>query len=250
MNSIKKAFYLIWKIYFLIVFLGAFLVLFIPFMILFSIGKRPFKMGMFLMRVHSWFISIMTLTVFIINGKENFPKAPYIICANHSSYTDIVYAYCIIPDYFVFLAKKELGSIPLFKVFFRSMNILVDRKNSAAAKQSLETCAERLKEGESIIIFPEGTIPESPPKLKSFKNGPFSLAIKTGVPILPITFLDNHKRLAEGSWFAKASPGQARVVIHEPIDTKNLSKEDLVSLKEQTYDAIAEPLKDIIDESK
>lgn len=202
------------------------------------------------MRVHSWFISITTLTVFRIKGKENFPKAPYIICANHSSYTDIVYAYCVIPDYFVFLAKKELGSIPLFKVFFRSMNILVDRKNSAAAKQSLEACAERLKEGESIIIFPEGTIPESAPKLKSFKNGPFSLAIKTGVPILPITFLDNHTRLAEGSWFANASPGQARVVIHEPIDTKNLSKEDLVTLKEQTYDAIAEPLKDIIDESK
>ena len=130
------------------------------------------------------------------------------------------------------------------------MNILVDRKNSTAAKLSLDACKERLEEGESIIIFPEGTIPESAPKLKSFKNGPFSLAIKTGAPIVPITFLDNHKRMAQGSWFAPASPGRARVIVHKAIETKNLSKEDLVSLKEKTFSAIAEPLKEVIDESK
>ena len=207
-------------------------------------------MAMFLMRCHSWFISLMTLTRFRVKGKENFPPAPYIVCSNHSSYTDIVYAYCIIPDYFVFLAKKELGSVPGFKVFFKSMNVLVNRKNSAEAKKSLENCEERLSEGESIIIFPEGTIPDSAPKLKSFKKGPFSLALKAGVPIVPVTFIDNHKRMAEGSWFAAAYPGKARVIVHPSIETKNLSKEDLVSLKEQTYKAIAEPLNEIINESK
>ena len=56
--------------------------------------------------------------------------------------------------------------------------------------------------------------------------------------------------MAEGSWFAAASPGKARVIVHPAIETKNLSKEDLVSLKEQTYEAIAKPLKEIINESK
>lgn len=242
METIAKPFYLLWKIYFLLVFLVAFLVLFPFYIIIFSLGERPFNFGFRLMKWHSWFISLMTLTRFKFDGKEEFPEPPYIVCSNHSSYTDIVYSYCFIPDYFVFLAKKELGSIPGFKVFFKAMNILVDRSNPVEAKKSLQMCSDRIDEGESIIIFPEGTIPHHTPKMKNFKNGPFKLAIDKQVPIVPVTFADNHRRMSEGSWWGKAGPGKARIFIHTPIYTDGMTQEDLVSLKKQTFDSIAAPI--------
>lgn len=102
---------------------------------------------------------------------------------------------------------------------------------------------EELNKGWSIVIFPEGKIPIEAPKLDLFKNGPFKLAIDAQIPILPITIIDNWKLFyTDPVLTGLARPGFARVIIHDEISTKGMSKKDLVSLRHHTFEVINKPL--------
>lgn len=166
-------------------------------------------------------------------------KGPFIYCANHHSYLDILMAYLVIPHYFVFLGKREIQDAPLFNVFFRGMNILVDRKSNVDSHKAFLKAGEELDKGNSIFIFPEGGIIFRDPTLHRFKNGAFRLAIEKQVPIVPITYLNNIRLLQTGSFLmADARPGISRVTVHEPIPTEGLNDADLVSLRERCYTVI------------
>ncbi len=92
-------------------------------------------------------------------------------------------------------------------------------------------------------MFPEGTTSANPPNLVSFKNGPFKLAIDQHVPIVPITFMDNWKLFHYDLGFY-GKPGLTRTVIHEPIDTKQMTSDDVPLLKERVYSIIESTLKE------
>ncbi|MGZ4034801.1 MAG: lysophospholipid acyltransferase family protein, partial [Bacteroidia bacterium] len=141
---------------------------------------------------------------------------PAVYCANHSSYLDIVYSYIVIPKYFVFMGKQELNKAPLFRIFFRQMNILVDRSSNASAHRAFIRAGKDIGEGHSAFLFPEGGI-SSNGKLKGFKNGAFKLAIEKQVPVVPITYLNNWKLLQNGGFFKSIGrPGVSRIIVHEP----------------------------------
>ncbi len=72
-----------------------------------------------------------------------------------------------------------------------------------------------------------------------FKNGPFKMAIETGVPVVPVTFLDNWKRFPNDGRF-RGQPGKTRVVIHAPIDSRSYTEDQL---KERTFTTINKTLK-------
>lgn len=169
---------------------------------------------------------------------------PVIVCTNHSSYADIPMVHTVFRKFpFLILGKAELTKWPLLKLFFKKMHIPVNRGNSRESVRSLERAKEALHNGWSVIIFPEGTIPKSVPKMKAFKNGAFEMAITENVPILPITFLDNWQRLSEPENFKGPSlPGTARIVVHDLIYTNQLSKEDVVALKKQVFEVIEKPM--------
>jgi 1-acyl-sn-glycerol-3-phosphate acyltransferase len=175
-----------------------------------------------------------------VHGYKNASKhKPCIYCANHNSYIDILLAYVFIPGYFVFMGKREIETAPLFNIFFRGMNILVDRKSNVDAHKAFVRAGEELDKGHSIFIFPEGGIFFRGPELKRFKNGAFRLAIEKQVPIVPITYQNNFNILQTGSFFmADAHPGIARIQVHEPIETRGMTSENLVNLREQTWRAI------------
>jgi len=168
----------------------------------------------------------------------------YIICVNHTSYLDIIFLFTILNKHrFLYIGKKELATWPIMGIFFRKLDISIDRKNTREALKSLEEAKERLKQKWSIVIFPEGTIPKDVPKLGRFKNGAFKMAIETQKPILPITVLDNWKLLRTLPFLsAPARPGRSRVIIHDPIPTKGMTQKDLVSLRDKTYEIINAPL--------
>lgn len=165
----------------------------------------------------------------------------YIIVANHCSYLDIVSTSCGLPLYFNYMAKYELSKIPLFGRFFKTLDIAVNRKNRKQAVESFHEADRRIKENTSILIFPEGGITKESPKLSRFKPGAFKLAIQNQVPILPVTLLDNYKRLPDGNVLG-GTPGKMRMIVHRPIEVVNLKPEDEGELKQKVYCIIEKAL--------
>lgn len=199
-------------------------------------------------KVWSWSICIAIGIVPRIRYKNRLPKdSNYVIISNHSSQLDIVVPYTRIRRYFAFLAKEELKKAPLFKTNFRGMNVTVNRSDMASGSGALQECAQKLKEGFDLLIFPEGTRSKNAPKMKPFKAGPFKLAINSQVPIVPIVFLDNYKRLEGGNlWFGKCGPGQSRMIVLEPISTKGLNNTDVSHLMKESFHKIDACLKEHI----
>ena len=175
--------------------------------------------------------------------KAPLPKESYVIASNHASYLDIVFMYRVFTDKFIFLGKGELLKWPLFNIFFKTMDIAVDRSSRIRAARSLVRARQYMDKGYNIAIFPEGTIPDNVPVMIPFKDGAFQLAIEKQAPIVPMTFLNNWQLFADPSQpFGYGRPGISRVIIHEPIPTKGLSLEDLVPLREQVFKVIEDAL--------
>jgi 1-acyl-sn-glycerol-3-phosphate acyltransferase len=179
-------------------------------------------------------------------GVENLPKKqPFVLCANHSSYLDIILIYRVLDDYFVMMGKGEIRTWPLFNRFFTTgMNILVDRESRIGSHKALEEAKVALDKGHNVVVFPEGGIPDFiTPKMRGFKNGAFKMAIEKQVPIVPMTYQTNWKLLEGDKVFTgRARPGVCRVIIHEPIKTKGLTQDDVHELREKTRAIIASPI--------
>jgi 1-acyl-sn-glycerol-3-phosphate acyltransferase len=139
----------------------------------------------------------------------------------------------------LFIGKGELLKWPLFRLFFRKMDIPVSRDSIRLAYGALFRANEAIRRGECVAIYPEGTVPVNSPRLDNFKNGAFKLAIEEQVPILPVTWQTNYRILSDpNNLFSRSLPNISKVVIHEPIDTKGLTQSDLVSLRKEVFEVI------------
>jgi 1-acyl-sn-glycerol-3-phosphate acyltransferase len=164
----------------------------------------------------------------------------YMFIANHTSMADIMLMLVSVKNPFVFVGKKELTKIPLFGFFYKRTCILVDR-SSAKSRQAVFLRAQKLlKKGVSICIFPEGGVPEEHIELDGFKDGAFRLAINHHIPIVPITFGDNKKRLSYT--FFSGGPGKMRVKIHNFLPTEDLTIKETKGLNEKAKDIILKQL--------
>lgn len=167
------------------------------------------------------------------------PEQAYVICANHFSYLDIPTLALAFPGFLRFMAKEELEKIPLFGMFFRTLDLSVSRQNSRKAAKSIATAAEYLRQGDSIVIFPEGGIKETAPKVSRFKNGAFKLAAETGIPILPVSILGNDHLLGNGD-LPEMRRGSTQVVFHKPIFAEDSSPATIERLTQETYQLISQ----------
>lgn len=160
-----------------------------------------------------------------IIGKENILRGkPQIFMANHQSDFDILIVLAHIPGQFRWLVKKELFHIPVFGAAMKSAGYIeIDRNNRERAMQSLDQAALRIREGKSIMVFPEGTRSRFG-EIKPFKQGTFYLAIKSGVPIVPISIIGSGQIMPKRSLEIK--PGKIKLVIDKPIDVKNYTLEN------------------------
>jgi len=166
----------------------------------------------------------------ILQGKS------YMFVANHTSMTDIMLMLSVTRNPFVFVGKKELANIPLFGFFYKKTCILVDRNSQKSRFEVYERAQKRLNQGLSICIFPEGGVPDENIILDEFKDGAFRLAIEHKIPIVPMTFYDNKKRLSYT--FFSGSPGIMRAKIHHFFDTVNLTMDAKKELKENVREVI------------
>ena len=177
--------------------------------------------------------------------KSSLPKAPYIIVANHASYLDIFLMYSIMPKApFLFLGKGEILSYPIIKTYFKGLNIPVHRKDRAKAARSFIKAKEEVKNDWSIVIFPEGGIPdENNPKMVPFKKGAFRLAKDLKIPIIPITFVNNYQLFSDPTQLlGPARPGISKVYIHDFISPESYEQMTEIELSQFCFDIINEAL--------
>lgn len=162
---------------------------------------------------------------------------PQVFMCNHQSVVDIAAIIHTIPVDFHFVAKKELGWIPLFGwALASSVGIMVDRGNRAQAVERLRRGAERVRAGANVIVFPEGTRSPSG-TLGSFKSGGFHLAIQAQVPVVPVTVSGSHRITPKRS--LRIESGTVKIVYGPPLATQGLSAEDREELKRRVRVAIA-----------
>jgi 1-acyl-sn-glycerol-3-phosphate acyltransferase len=234
----------IWKIFFILNFVVG-LVLLYPFFAILLSGKRNYGTAFKLMRFFArWILFLPGISV-----RKRYEIAPdqlphpAVYIANHSSYLDTVMSYVVIPHLFVQTGKVEIQKAPLLRIFFRDMNIYVDRKSRSGSYAAFQEASKRIQRGQSVFIHPEGTI-DVRGQLRPFKNGAFRVAIENQVPIVPITLMHNWKLLQNGGFFkAFGRPGIAPVIVHKPIPTKGMTEEDLVNLRHQARETILEALR-------
>lgn len=193
-----------------------------------------------LMRIWSLFLLAFNGIFIKIERRGELPNGPFIICPNHGSYLDIITMYRVFRRYFVFMGKVEIVNWPLFGIFFsKGMNISVDRQSNRGAHEALKRAEAELKLGHNIVIFPEGTIPHTAPKMRAFKNGAFKLSLDLQIPIVPVTFINNWRRLQSGAILKrKGGPGFSKVVVHAPVYPKDYQEKGVVQMKKDIFEII------------
>ncbi len=165
---------------------------------------------------------------------------PCVYVANHVSWFDIPVLISVLPDH-GFVAKRELSEIFVFGKAARAVGVIyIDRENTKSAFAAYEEAAETIRHGRSVIVYPEGTRGDTY-ELRPFKKGPFVLAIRAGVPIVPVLIHGTIAVSPRTSWHVRA--GAVDVHLLEPIPTAGLTYQDRVVLADTVRARLSDALR-------
>ncbi|MDM5154793.1 lysophospholipid acyltransferase family protein [Bacillus sp. DX1.1] len=176
-----------------------------------------------------------------VNGLENVPQdKPVLVVSNHQSNMDIAVLLGYLNKPIGFVSKAEIKKFPLVPTWMELMNcVFMDRSNRRQSLQAIKDGIEFLKQGHSIVIFPEGTRSKGN-EMGEFKAGSFHLAVKAGVAILPVTVNGTYKMFeANGN---RMKPANATITISKPITAEQYESMDIKELTKYTQDVIAAQL--------
>lgn len=183
--------------------------------------------------VHDWARYVVGLAggTVEVRGEENVPQEGAVVfVGNHQGNFDIPILLGYIAKQKAFISKIEILKIPLLNDWMRLMQCtFIDRKSPRQSIKAMAEAVESVKKGYSLVIFPEGTRSRGKP-VGEFKAGSFKLALKAGVPIIPVT-MNGSWHLFEETGFMK--PGTVRLTVHPPVETSNLGREDSEALAVQ-----------------
>lgn len=144
-----------------------------------------------------------------------------VVMANHASYADIVALFIALPKIPGFMAKRELLRVPFLAAALRAGgHVIVDRGQHDQAKKAIESAAQQVREGRTVLVFPEGTRGDSE-TIGEFKSGGFRLARSAGVPIIPVGLRGTGKIGPRHSLLVW--PGKIEVHIGEPLAPAEIS---------------------------
>ena len=187
-----------------------------------------------------WWCRLIALSIFArirVSGTENVrADHTYVYMANHSSLIDIPALFACLPYQFKIMAKKELFYVPFMGWhLWTAGNFRIDRSDPRKTAKSLRGVIEGVRAGKSLAVFPEGTR-TSDGRLQNFKQGAFKIAVRAGVPIVPVSIRGTFKLLPKTTLAPR--PGRVDVVIGRPIETREYSDKNLGELIARTRDAI------------
>jgi len=217
-------------------------VLMIPALFMFLLGskKSAFRyLSHIATNYAQLFFFVMGVRVKVI-GIENLPDSDKIcFVSNHQGLMDIPLITGYIPRTVGFIAKKELGRVPIINIWMRAMNcVLIDRSNPRSSIKTIERSIRQIQNGHAMVIFPEGTRSLSP-EMGKFKPGAFKLVSGAESYTVPLTINGTYKILEETGVI---TPTRVTLKIHPAIDVNKLSSEEKVKLHKITEETISSGL--------
>lgn len=192
--------------------------------------------GYFFPRWWSRAMCWLTLVRVTVTGRENISRSTsYMFVANHQGAYDIFAIYGWLGHNFKWMMKKSLGRIPLVGFACeKAGHVMVDRSSPAAVRKTVETAEATLRDGMSIVVFPEGARTFTG-EVGKFKKGAYQLALEFGLPMVPITIDGAFRVLPRTAKLPR--PGHIRVIIHKPVDAP-LTEEGRQEAIDRTREAI------------
>ena len=216
---------------FVVLFVAIFLILSLPIQgVLLIVGKfNPWAKKTVSLAIVSWAFNVVLFLSGVkrtVIGEENVPKDKAVLyVGNHRSIFDIVIAYPRVPRPTGFIAKKEILRVPLLNIWMIYMDCLfLDRSDIRKGMEMILTVIDKVKNGISIFIYPEGTRNKTELPLGEFKKGSFKIAQKTDCPIVPVVINRSDEIFEKHLPFIKSTP--VTIEYCKPIIMSELPKED------------------------
>jgi 1-acyl-sn-glycerol-3-phosphate acyltransferase len=197
--------------------------------------------------VHMWARVLMALSLIRlrVRGREHLEAGrQYVYVANHQSYFDIPVLLMTLPPGARFMAKASLFPLPFLGWYMSRMGFLpieLGANNVRANARQLLLAVRQIRQGHSIVVFPEGERSVSG-QLEEFRAGIFLAAVKVGAPVVPLTLTGTRQVLAAKSWNIR--PGRVELVIGAPVSTEGMDREQLPRLMDQVRGAIENNLRE------
>jgi 1-acyl-sn-glycerol-3-phosphate acyltransferase len=206
--------------------------------IMLPVDFRKGRVFHFLARVWARGVLLICGLRVTVKGREklDFGRS-YVYVSNHASLFDIPAVVAGIPDQIRIVYKKELEAIPVFGWGLKwGSYIAMDRSNRTEAMKSIEAAAQKIRRGASVLLFAEGTRTLDG-HLQPFKRGAFNLAVRSGVPVVPLTINGTFTILPKHS--VSARPGQIELILESPILVNSSGgKDEEMRLIEEVHSAI------------
>jgi 1-acyl-sn-glycerol-3-phosphate acyltransferase len=173
-------------------------------------------------------------------GVERIPSVPAVFASNHASALDIPVLFGALPCDFRIIYKRSLALVPILGwALWAGRHVAIDRASPFRAKRSLDAAAARIRQGTSVVVFPEGTRATGGQTLP-FKRGSVLLAIQAGVPIVPVSLVGVKQRIPKG--LGSINSGEVLIRIHEPVETNGRDPEAAAQLAEQVRAIVTQGL--------
>ncbi|KAH8696028.1 putative 1-acylglycerol-3-phosphate acyltransferase [Talaromyces proteolyticus] len=203
-------------------------------------------------RSFKWVMRFTTGVRFdIIEGQQYLSTRPAVFIGNHQTELDVLMLGAIFPPYCSVTAKKSLKSIPFLGWFMAlSGTVFIDRANRETAVKAFDGAAKEMQEyRQSVFIFPEGTRSyTNKPELLPYKKGAFHLAVKAGVPIVPVV-VENYAHVLNLRAL-RFNSGSIKIKVLPPIETKNLTPANVDQLTHDTRETMLKVLTELSQQSQ
>lgn len=228
-----------------VLFVAVFLILSLPIqLILLIVGRfNPMGKKRASLAIVGWAFNVVSFLSGVkrtVIGEENVPKDQAVLyVGNHRSIFDIVLCYPRVPNPTGFIAKKEVLKVPLLNIWMIYLDCLfLDRKDLRKGLEMVLTAIDKVKNGISIFIYPEGTRNKTDEPLGEFHKGSFKIAQKSGCPIVPVVVTKTDEILEKHAPFIKST--KVTIEYCKPIIIKELDKEDQKNIDQYVKNIIEE----------
>ncbi len=207
----------------------------VAFLVAVTVGTGP------ALRMASWYWAPLLIrgagANLVVEGADRVDwSRPLVLAANHASMIDICVLFRAVPVPLRFMLKRELAAVPFVGWYARAMGmVFIDRGNARDARRRLGDAARRLRDGATLVAFPEGTRSKDG-QVASFKGGAFQAAIDAGVPVVPVAIIGSGEVLPPSGFSVR--PGTIRVRFGDAIATGGMSPQERNALAMRVRDEV------------